>query len=402
MPAAAMETGGGDEARTSRTRVSIGPLWGFIRQRRRSDGRLVDEHDGCRPDRIDHDSSHTQSGPSCTGIRRPAIRAGQDLEQLRVDRHHRHPPPGTRLYHRPRAPAPRPRRVRGWAACDAAREPSGFHGLSLWTCALMRYSISALFVLAYWRQEPPPKLKRRRPAPGLEDRPPRITRHLGRSLDRATRSRRRSALPGAAGLDPGRRGSGASWRTVRPPQNRPDEASPRARARGPRPRRPWRPFASWGCLRGPARRGTPASPTGSGIDHLSQARRPLSPTCWSHHLGRLYLSTGNRGGDRGVDRDARFASRSSRRAGAAWSRRTALEQWDAAAPLRAAVQFAPATRYRRRLDDALANAGQTGRAIEVLQSSSGCGRGRGRLVSAGDRAERRRLRALDSARRWSS
>ena len=107
------------------------------------------------------------------------------------------------------------------------------------------------------------------------------------------------------------------------------------------------------------------------IDHLSQARNPRSPDVLeSITLGRLYLSTGQPAEAVEVltemlDLEPQFTDAQVLLGRA----HEALEQWeDAAAAYERAVQFSPRrARYRRRLADALANAGQTGRAIEVLQ-----------------------------------
>ncbi len=241
----------------------------------------------------------------------------------------------------------------------------------------MRYSISALFVLGVLASGATAQAQATSPEPpGLEDRAAAYHAFiLGRSLDRADEVEAAiGAYRRAAGLDPASAGIWSELADLYARRNRPDEAiaaGNEALDRDPDDRGAHRILGLVYAARAQSREAPAQSDVDLAIDHLSQARDPLSPDVLeSITLGRLYLSTEQPAEAIEVltemlDREPQFTDAQVLLGRA----HEALEQWDAAAAAyERAVQFSPRrTRYRRRLADALANAGQTGRAIEVLQ-----------------------------------
>ncbi len=241
----------------------------------------------------------------------------------------------------------------------------------------MRFSISALFVVGVMApgaiaqaQAPAPE------PPGLDDRAAAYHAFiLGRSLDRdGAIEEAIEAYRRAADLDSASSGILAELAGLYARRNRPDEAIEAgndALDRDPDDREAHRTLGLVYAARVESQ-GTPAqSDVDLAIDHLAQARDPRSPDVMlSITLGRLYLAT--RQPRQAVDVltdmldfEPRFAD------GQVLLGRAheALDQWDeAAAAYERAVQYNPRrARYRRQLADALANAGRTGRAIEVLE-----------------------------------
>ena len=241
----------------------------------------------------------------------------------------------------------------------------------------MRFPISALFVAGVvapgaiaQAQAPSPE------PPGLDDRAAAYHAFiLGRSLDREGEIEEAvAAYRRAAELDPASSGIWAELAGLYARRNRPDEAieaGNEALDRNAGDREAHRTLGLVYAARVESREAPAQSDVDLAIDHLAQARNPgSSDLMLSITLGRLYLST--RQPEPAVevltdmlDRAPQFAD------GQALLGRAheALDQWDeAAAAYERAVLYAPRrARYRRRLADALANAGRVGRAVEVLE-----------------------------------
>ena len=259
------------------------------------------------------------------------------------------------------------------------RERAGlFTAVSLWNnAALMRFPISALFVLGVSAAGATAQAQATAPeSPGLEDRAAAYHAFiLGRSLDRADEIEAAiGAYRRAAELDPASSGIWAELADLYARRNRPDEAiaaGNEALDRDPDDRGAHRILGLVYAARAQSREDPAQADVDLAIDHLAQARNAQSPDVLeSITLGRLYLSTGQPAEAIEVltemlDLEPQFTDAQVLLARA----HEALEQWeDAAAAYERAVQFSPRrARYRRRLANALANAGQRGRAIEVLQ-----------------------------------
>ena len=253
-----------------------------------------------------------------------------------------------------------------------------FTAVSLWNnAALMRFPISALFVLGVSAAGATAQAQATAPeSPGLEDRAAAYHAFiLGRSLDRADEIEAAiGAYRRAAELDPASSGIWAELADLYARRNRPDEAiaaGNEALDRDPDDRGAHRILGLVYAARAQSREDPAQADVDLAIDHLAQARNAQSPDVLeSITLGRLYLSTGQPAEAIEVltemlDLEPQFTDAQVLLARA----HEALEQWeDAAAAYERAVQFSPRrARYRRRLANALANAGQRGRAIEVLQ-----------------------------------
>ena len=241
----------------------------------------------------------------------------------------------------------------------------------------MRFSISALFVAGVvasgaiaQAQAPVPE------PPVLDDRAAAYHAFiLGRSLEREGDVEEAvAAYRRAAGLDPASSGIWAELAGLYARSNRTDEAieaGNEALDRDAGDREAHRTLGLVYAARVESREAPAQSDVDLAIDHLAQARGPRSPDMMlSITLGRLYLSTGQPEPavevlTEMVDFEPRFADAQVLLARA----HEALDQWaEAAAAYERAVLYAPRrARYRRRLADALANAGRTGRAIEVLE-----------------------------------
>ncbi len=241
----------------------------------------------------------------------------------------------------------------------------------------MRFSISALFVVGVvapgaiaQAQAPAPE------PPGLDDRAAAYHAFiLGRSLEREGDVEEAvAAYRRAAELDPASSGIWAELAGLYARRNRPDEAieaGNEALDRDPGDREAHRTLGLVYAARVESREAPAQSDVDLAIDHLAQARNPgSSDLMLSITLGRLYLSTRQPAPAVEVltdmlDRAPQFAD------GQVLLGRAheALDQWaEAAAAYERAVLYAPRrARYRRRLADALANAGRAGRAIEVLE-----------------------------------
>ena len=250
--------------------------------------------------------------------------------------------------------------------------------VSLWNnAALMRFSISALLVVGVLApgaiaqaQAPAPE------PPGLDDRAAAYHAFmLGRTLEREGEiDEAIDAYRRAAELDPASSGVWAELAGLFARRNRPDEAieaGNEALDRSPDDREAHRTLGLVYAARVESRETPAQSDVDLAMDHLAQARNPRSPDVMlSITLGRLYLSTGQPQPAVEVltdmlDMAPQFADGQVLLARA----HEALDQWDeAAAAYERAVLYSPRrARYRRRLADALANAGRTDRAIEVLR-----------------------------------
>ena len=253
-----------------------------------------------------------------------------------------------------------------------------FTVVSLWNNAtLMRFPISALFVVGVLApgaiahaQAPAPE------PPGLDNRAAAYHAFiLGRSLERADEfDAAIDAYQRAAVLDPASSGIWAELAGLHARRNQPDEAitaGNEALDRDPEDRDAHRILGLVYAARAESQEAPAQSDVNLAIDHLEQARNPQSPdVALSITLGRLYLSTRQPAEAVEVltemlDLEPQFTDAQVLLARA----HEALRQWDeAAAAYQRAVQYNPRrARYRRQLANALVNAGQAGRAIEVLQ-----------------------------------
>lgn len=250
--------------------------------------------------------------------------------------------------------------------------------MPLWNNAnAMRFPISALFVLgvmaagAIARAQAPAS-----GSPGLDGRAAAYHAFMqGRSLDRAGEIEAAvEAYRRAAELDPASSGIWAELADLYARRNRPDEAiaaGNEALDRDPDDRGAHRTLGLVHAARAQSREVPAPSDVDLAIDHLEQARSPRSPDVLaSITLGRLYLATGQPAAAVEVltvmlDLEPQFTDARVLLARA----HEELDQWEeAAAAYARAVQHRPQrARYRRQLANALANAGQTGRAIDVLQ-----------------------------------
>ncbi len=241
----------------------------------------------------------------------------------------------------------------------------------------MRFAISALFVAGVLApgaiaQAQPPAPE----PPGLDDRAAAYHAFmLARSLEREGEIEEAiDAYRQAAGLDPGAGGIWAELAGLYARRNQPDEAieaGNEALDRDPDDREAHRTLGLVYAARVESRETPAQSDVDLAMDHLARARNPRSPDVMlSITLGRLYLATEQPEPAVEVLTDMldvapQFADGQVLLARA----HEALDQWDeAAAAYERAVLYSPRrARYRRRLADALVNAGRTGRAIEVLQ-----------------------------------
>ncbi len=241
----------------------------------------------------------------------------------------------------------------------------------------MRFSISALFVVGVLApgaiaraQAPAPE------PPGLDDRAAAYHAFMqGRTLEREGRVEEAiDAYRRAAGLDPASSGIWTELAGLHARRNQPDEAieaGNEALDRNPEDREAHRTLGLVYAARVESREAPAQSDVDLAIDHLAQARNPQSPDVMlAITLGRLYLSTRQPAPAVEVltemlDFEPRFADGQVLLARA----HEALDQWDeAAAAYERAVLYSPRrARYRRALANALANAGRTDRAIEVLE-----------------------------------
>ena len=256
--------------------------------------------------------------------------------------------------------------------------PGLFTVVSLWNnAALMRFPISALFVVGVLApgaiaqaQAPAPE------PPGLDDRAAAYHAFiLGRTLERDDRiDEAIDAYRRAVELDPASSGIWTELAGLYARRNRPDEAieaGNEALDRNPDDREAHRTLGLVYAARVESREAPAQSDVDLAMDHLAQARNPQAPDVMlAITLGRLYLST--RQPEPAVevlsdmlDFEPRFADGQVLLARA----HEALDQWDeAAAAYERAVLYSPRrARYRRRLANALANAGRADRAIEVLE-----------------------------------
>ena len=212
--------------------------------------------------------------------------------------------------------------------------------------------------------------------PRLEDRAAAYHAFMrGRSLDRTGEVEAAvGAYRRAAELDPGSSGIWAELADLYARRNRPDEAidaGNEALDRDPDDRDAHRILGLVYAARVQSREDPLPADVDLAIEHLERARNRQAPDALqSITLGRLHLSMGRPGAAVEVltdllDREPQFTDAQVLLGRA----HEALEHWEAAAAAyERAVQYSPRrARYRRRLADALANAGQTARAVEALQ-----------------------------------
>ena len=240
----------------------------------------------------------------------------------------------------------------------------------------MRFPISALsFVAVLAAGAAAPAQPAAAESPSFDDRAAAYDAFMrGRSLDRAGEVEAAvDAYRQAAELDPAASGIWAELADLYARRNRPAEAieaGNEALDRDPDDRGAHRILGLVYAARVQSREDPSPADVDLAIDHLQRARNPLSPdVLQSITLGRLLLSAGRASAavdalTEMLDREPQFSDAQVLLGRA----HEALEQWDeAAAAYERAVQYSPRrARYRRRLADALANAGQTDRAIEVL------------------------------------
>lgn len=197
----------------------------------------------------------------------------------------------------------------------------------------------------------------------------------GRSLDRAGEVEAAvDAYRRAAELDPGSSAVWAELADLYARRNRPDEAiaaGNEALDRDPDDRDAHRILGLVYAARVQSREDPLQADVDLAVEHLERARDPQLPDALQAiTLGRLHLATGRP--EAAVEVLAEMLELEPQFSDAQvllGRAHEALEHWDeAAAAYERAVQYSPRrARYRRRLAEALVNAGQTGRAVEALQ-----------------------------------
>ncbi len=241
----------------------------------------------------------------------------------------------------------------------------------------MRFPISALFVVGVLAPGATAQAQATAPEPpGLDDRAAAYHAFmLGRSFEKAGEIEEAlGAYERAAELDPSSSTIWAELAGLHARRNQPDEAidaGNEALDRDPDDRDAHRTLGLVYAARAESQESPAQSDVDLAIDHLEQARNPQSPdVALSISLGRLHLST--REPARAVEvltemleLEPQFSD-AQMLLGRAYE---VLRQWeDAAAAYERAVRYNPRrARYRRQLANALVNAGQAGRAVEVLQ-----------------------------------